>query len=153
MNGELITEASILEVKAVDFDPFMMNKYDKIIKALNFTQENFYIYMRGIAGIYKLVRFKMNTILNTNAFEYIINLFVLANTIVLGLDGLVSNKTELEKFNLFFTIIFSIEQVLKIFTYGISKYSKDIMNIFDLCIVLISLIDLFFLSSGSGSHL
>lgn len=109
MNGELITEASILEVKAVDFDPFMMNKYDKIIKALNFTQENFYIYMRGIAGIYKLVRFKMNTILNTNAFEYIINLFVLANTIVLGLDGLVSNKTELEKFNLFFTIIFSIE--------------------------------------------
>lgn len=37
MNGELITEASILEVKAVDFDPFMMNKYDKIIKALNYT--------------------------------------------------------------------------------------------------------------------
>lgn len=65
--------------------------------------------MKGIVGLYKLVRFKMNIILSTNTFEYIINLFVLANTIVLGLDGLVSNKTELEKFNLFFTILFTIE--------------------------------------------
>ncbi|CAD8183288.1 unnamed protein product [Paramecium octaurelia] len=153
LNGELITEASILEVKAVDFDPFMMNKYEKIIQALNYTQDNFYIYMKGIVGLYKLVRFRMNIILGTNAFEYIINLFVLANTVVLGLDGLVSNKSELEKLNLFFTILFTIEQVLKIFTYGVSKYSKDIMNIFDLCIVLLSLIDLLFLSSGSGSHL
>lgn len=65
--------------------------------------------MKGIVGLYKLVRFKMNIILSTNTFEYIINLFVLANTIVLGLDGLVNNKAELEKLNLFFTIIFTFE--------------------------------------------
>lgn len=41
-------------------------------------------------GILILSRYKLKYLVNSNTFEYLINLSVLANTIVLGLDGLVT---------------------------------------------------------------
>lgn len=107
--------------------------------------------MKGVMGIIRLIRYKLNFLINSNSFEYLINILVLANTIVLGLDGLVSYS--FDKLNVFFTLIFAIEQLLKIFSFGVNKYCKDGMNLFDLLIVLISLVDLMFLSTGSGARL
>lgn len=47
--------------------------------------------MSGVLGIIKLFRYKLSLIINTNCFEYLINIFVLANTVVLSLDGLVKD--------------------------------------------------------------
>jgi hypothetical protein len=46
--------------------------------------------MRGLMGILILSRNKLEYLVNSNTFEYLINISVLANTIVLGLDGLVT---------------------------------------------------------------
>lgn len=54
-----------------------------------------------------------------------------------------------DKMNLTFTIIFTIEMGLKLIGYGVIDYLKDIMNVFDGSIVLISLIEIIFLSGGS----
>jgi len=45
--------------------------------------------------------------------------------------------------NIFFTIIFTSEMVLKLFGLGIKKYISDGFNVFDGVIVIVSLIELF----------
>lgn len=79
----------------------------------------------------------------------ILNLAVFINTIILCLDGLVSNTEILNNFNYAFTIIFTIEMGLKILGLGLIGYIKDPMNIFDAIIVALSLVDIFFLSGSS----
>lgn len=44
--------------------------------------------------------------------------------------------------NLFFTVIFAVEMVLKLFGFGIHKYSQDNFNIFDAFIVIMSYVEL-----------
>lgn len=80
-----------MDIKAHNFDPYLGNKLEYVINSLNYTIENYLIYMSGIFGIIKLIRYKLSLIVNTNGFEYLINIFVLANTIVLGLDGLIED--------------------------------------------------------------
>lgn len=45
--------------------------------------------------------------------------------------------------NIFFTIIFTSEMVLKLFGLGIKKYVSDGFNVFDGVIVIVSLVELF----------
>lgn len=80
------------------------------------------------------------------------NLAVAINTIILAIDGLVpdSDSNLLSEFNTAFTIIFTIELGVKLIGMGINEYIKDVMNIFDAIIVALSLVELFFLSGGSG---
>lgn len=52
--------------------------------------------MSGVLGIIKLFRYKLGLIINTNFFEYLINIFVLANTVVLSLDGLVKDTHSID---------------------------------------------------------
>lgn len=49
-----------------------------------------------------------------------------------------------------FTIIFSIEMCLKLSAYGSVGYVKDLMNVFDGSIVIISLVEIIFLSNGTS---
>ena len=68
------------------------------------------------------------------------------------MDGLltdVDSVEAMEKMNLSFTIIFTIEMGLKLLAYGPVNYAKDRMNIFDGSIVIISLVELIFLSGGA----
>ena len=48
--------------------------------------------------------------------------------------------------NVVFTIIFAIEMSLKMITFGIPKYFKDKMNYMDSTIVMLSLVELIFMS-------
>lgn len=52
--------------------------------------------------------------------------------------------------NLFFTAIFIIEAILKIFTYGLS-YFKLTWNKFDFFVVTVSLLDIFLSSMNNNS--
>ena len=52
--------------------------------------------------------------------------------------------------NLFFTVIFTGEMVLKLFGLGIKKYVSDGFNVFDGVIVIVSLIELFSQAESSG---
>ena len=78
-------------------------------------------------------------------FVIFINTCILLNTIALGLDGY-SNKnitnSFLRAFNAYFTLLFAVEMVLKIYGLGIKTYTRDEFNIFDGLIVIVSITDL-----------
>ena len=80
-------------------------------------------------------------------------LCVLVNTIVLSLDGMVSDSGSetLNKFNFSFTIIFIIDMGLKIIGQGLSDYLKDSMNIFDALIVTLSIVELAIFGNGGSA--
>jgi hypothetical protein len=68
------------------------------------------------------------------------------------MDGVLSDPSSQAAFdtmNLTFTTIFTIEMGLKIIGYGVRDYIRDAMNIFDGSIVIISLVEILFLSGGS----
>jgi hypothetical protein len=74
-------------------------------------------------------------------------LFVIANTVILAMNGLVDTEKEpYTTLNTVFTTAFTVDLVLKIFAFGISFFG-DIMNIFDSFVVCTSLIEL---AVGSG---
>ena len=56
----------------------------------------------------------------------------------------------MQSFNTFFTIIFAVEMFLKIAAIGIVKWLRDVMNYMDGAIVILSLVELVFMS-GSGA--
>lgn len=69
-------------------------------------------------------------------------LLVLANTIILSLNGLVdTSKSPFTNLNEAFTIMFAIDLGLKTFSYGFDFFS-DIMNLFDSFVVSISIVEL-----------
>ena len=44
--------------------------------------------------------------------------------------------------NLFFTVIFAVEMVLKLYGFGCKKYASDSFNLFDAFIVTMSYVEL-----------
>lgn len=50
----------------------------------------------------------------------------------------------LNKLNLFFTLLFAIEMILKLIGIGPKEYLRDTFNIFDGIIVILSIVELFF---------
>lgn len=80
-------------------------------------------------------------------------LCVFANTIILALDyyGIDDATVNiLSYFNTIFTITFAVEMGLKILALGVVKYLKDKMNYMDGIIVILSLVELIFMS-GNGA--
>ena len=55
----------------------------------------------------------------------------------------------MEMMNYSFTMLFTVEMGLKLLAYGINNYLQDTMNMFDGSIVLVSLVELIFLSGGA----
>lgn len=69
---------------------------------------------------------------------------IVLNTISLALDTFdVSEKIEevLGVFNYIFTWLFTAEMIFKLIGLGPKQYIKDYYNVFDCCIVILSLID------------
>jgi len=69
---------------------------------------------------------------------------IILNTISLALDTFdVSEKMEevLGVFNYIFTWLFTAEMIFKLIGLGPKQYIKDYYNVFDCCIVILSLID------------
>jgi hypothetical protein len=89
-------------------------------------------------------------------------ILVILNTFVLSMDGVLNDEGWVSAFsmmNLTFTIIFTIEMFLKMAGFGLrgtvlkfifqKEYVRDAMNIFDGFIVVLSMVEIFFMSGGN----
>jgi len=87
-------------------------------------------------------------------FDNFMTFCVLLNTVILALDRYgISETTEsiLSTFNTVFTYIFIVEMGLKLLGVGVVKYLKDRMNYLDGAVVILSIIEMAFLSGGAGA--
>lgn len=79
------------------------------------------------------------------AFNFTIYLLIVANTCLLAMERYDLSDDEIALIsacNLFFTIAFFIEMILKFVGLGVKNYMMDGYNVFDCVIVIISLVDL-----------
>ena len=95
------------------------------------------------------MRKRIFLLINSVLFSQFIILVVLINTISLGLEGLEEQigKTfsdNRDNASFWFTIIFLIEMILKLFGLGPRNYLKDRMNILDGFICVTSMFELYF---------
>lgn len=105
-------------------------------------------------GLYKKCRNFIKTIVKHALFDNFMTLAVTANTVTLALDRYNIPKEEediLNVFNDFFTYIFICEMGLKILGLGIIKYLKDKMNYLDGAVVILSIVEIAFMSGSGGA--
>lgn len=81
---------------------------------------------------------------------------VFSNTIILAMDGLVSEQVNavLVNMNFTFTAIFGAEMLLKLYGLGLKGYCMDYFNVFDGLVVILSIVELVVqevVASDSGS--
>lgn len=101
-------------------------------------------------GIIKVLRKKTLLFISKPFYDNLMLLLVLANTVILSLNGLVdTTNTSLVTLNTMFTIAFTVDLILKIISYGFDFFS-DMMSIFDTFVVSISLVEI---SVGTGRSL
>lgn len=79
----------------------------------------------------------------TDFYDNFILSIVILNTLLLSLNGILDNSQAalVSLLNQVFTIIFSIDIVLKLIAYDM-EFFEDIMNVFDFVVVVISIVDL-----------
>ena len=76
-------------------------------------------------------------------FEVIITVCILMNTLVLSLEQYPAKNAEtLEDLNFFFTLVFTFEMIFKVLGLTPIYYFKELWNVFDSCVVIISLTEL-----------
>lgn len=94
-----------------------------------------------MSGIIKVIRNKICIVICSPIYDNLMLILVLANTIVLSLTGLVdSDIIELKILNSIFTYSFALDVSLKLIAYG-GTFFEDVMNLFDLFVVVVSLVD------------
>jgi hypothetical protein len=82
-------------------------------------------------------------IISNRFFDGIIMFVIILNTVILSLDKYPEFNPSVLKFfsalNLLFTVIFTVEVVLKMTAFGVREFCKEGFNVFDLFIVMASL--------------
>ena len=86
----------------------------------------------------------MEEFMETGFMELFLMLCVIGNTLILGLEGLVSASTDelFGQMNLAFTVIFGVEMICKIYGFGFKKYLDDMFNVFDAFVVILSFVEI-----------
>lgn len=114
---------------------------------------NFIARSRGFREACK--RFKQNVkrLVDHRYFQRLILLAILINAISMGIEY--HNQPEqlteaVEISNIVFACLFLVEMTLKLIAHGLYDYVIDGFNCFDGCIVILSILELFESSSGSG---
>jgi hypothetical protein len=131
-----------------DYDPHFANK---AIGKINSTR----IWPKRIYGYWKRCRVPIKNFAKGAFFDNFLTIAVFINTVALALDryGISTEEANnLSMMNTIFTWIFIVEAVLKIVGLGIVKYLKDKMNYLDCAVVMLSIVEMSFLS-GSGTNL
>jgi len=85
-------------------------------------------------------------LVSSKYFSLFINICIMSNTIVLGMDKHPIEKTTfelLELINFIFSIIFCFEMIVKLIGMGLRGYVEDSYNVFDALIVMIGFVDVF----------
>jgi len=79
-------------------------------------------------------------------FEKAVIVLILVNTLFLAMEHYDAPPWFIsmsDNANLFFTIVFAVEMILKLIGFGCKKYVSDKFNIFDAIIVIMSYVELF----------
>lgn len=128
-----------------------------VIDRLN--KEDYFQWIGGSFILLRVIRKRIHEFIFSPYTGNFLLFCVLSNTVILMLDGLMPeflNKSLLT-LNIVFTAIFFFEFLLKIIAIGFKTYSKDLFNIFDAIIVLLSLVEVgvnfFTTDNTSGSAL
>ena len=104
---------------------------------------------------YKITRWTYYFVMHP-LFNTAIMLIIIMNTIMLAFDRYpdppVNQQETFYIFNIVFTVIFSLEVLLKMLALSFRGFARDRFNLFDTFVVIMSIIELN-LSSGSGSSL
>ena len=102
------------------------------------------VWVPGVLGFIKIIRRIIRSFATSSTFDNFLLFFVFLNTLVLAAEGLVNEEENkiLHQANLVFTIIFTIDMLLKWIGQGLGEYFSDIMNTFDCVIVILSLIEI-----------
>lgn len=119
---------------------------------LQLMSDDVLLWLTGVRGFIIMFRKYLRIIVQSTLFEQIVVVSVVLNTLVLSLDGVFNDGTINQAFdnlNLTFTLIFTVEMVFKIVGFGLLEYVRDVMNIFDGLIVIMSLVELIFLQGGT----
>ena len=106
----------------------------------------------GILGLWQKFRYPVRSVVKNSLFDSSMTVAVMVNTIVLALDHYgISTEMEdaLTTMNFVFTIIFIVEMCLKLIGLGLRGYLGDPMNYFDGVVVLLSIVELVFLTGSS----
>ena len=107
----------------------------------------------GLDGKISKTRFFLKGIAVSGIMENSMNLLVLINTVLLGLDRYGQSESEknlLSNINIVITAVFIGELVLKLAGMGLVKYFSDSMNYLDFAVVIFSLVEIIFLN-GQGA--
>ncbi|CAD8210431.1 unnamed protein product [Paramecium octaurelia] len=155
-NGIIQAISSIEDVLLVSdytfFDQKFATQMNSVMKAMNYDDNAYFKWIKGFTGLLLVSQRNLYHLVQSSYFEGMMNLAVALNTLILGLDGLISEESNalLIQFNFTFTILFTIELGLKLMALGAINYMKDTMNIFDALIVCLSLVELFILGGSNG---
>ena len=133
-------EAFKREQKFAKDDKKAPKYYDFLIQILN-ANSDYLIWNKPMKGT---IRYYLRELVDNEIFENTIIFIIILNMILMAIsyDGSSANFANfLKTLNYFFTIIFIIECLLKLFAYGIKPYFHLSWNKFDFFVALVSLID------------
>jgi hypothetical protein len=94
------------------------SKESRVVNALNYPVTQ--VWLSGCYGGFKLSRKYAANFVQSFLVDNFLMICVFGNTVILGLDGLVSADADeiLSLMNLIFTIIFTVEMVIKLYGLG-----------------------------------
>ncbi len=115
---------------------------------------NIRVYRRDLLRKYHLITEFIKYVVKSSLVENFMTIWVVLNTLILAIDhyGIDTNIEDMfNQWNLAFTIIFWVEMVLKLIGLGVKTYLKDAMNYLDGTVVILSMVELVFLSGSGGA--
>ena len=133
-------EAFKREQKIAKDDKKAPKYYDFLNQILD-ARSDYIIWNKPMKGT---IKYYLREFVDNDIFQYTMMVIILLNMILMAIsfDGSSANLSNLLKtLNYFFTIIFIIECLLKIFAYGIKPYFHITWNKFDFFVIQVSLID------------
>ncbi|XP_051914287.1 calcium channel, voltage-dependent, L type, alpha 1F subunit isoform X2 [Hippocampus zosterae] len=99
------------------------------------------------------VQYKFWSIINSTAFEYVMFVLILLNTVTLAVQHYEQSKTFshiMDILNMVFTGLFTVEMLLKLLALRLRHYFVDAWNSFDALIVVGSVVDIVVTEFSSG---
>jgi hypothetical protein len=128
------------------FDPYKVNLAVGMLDPIR-------VWPYSIHGFLKKRRVLLRKIMNGPLVEHGMTLCVLGNTVVLSLDYYGASEliqAICATANDFFTLTFAVEMFARIIAIGPGKWLGDKMNYMDGTIVLLSLVEMIFMSGGGA---
>eukprot|EP01065_Artemidia_motanka_P036316 TRINITY_DN4422_c0_g2_i1.p1 TRINITY_DN4422_c0_g2~~TRINITY_DN4422_c0_g2_i1.p1 ORF type:complete len:2025 (+),score=759.03 TRINITY_DN4422_c0_g2_i1:77-6151(+) len=101
------------------------------------------------------MRARARCLIATRPFDWFITSSILLNTLFMTLEHHEQGSElslVLEVANIFFTAVFALETLTKLFGLGWSEFSRDRFNLFDAFVVLMSLLDIVILQQQTGQQ-